>query len=104
MFPRNSKLNENFGENILVFFIYVIWIFGSSLSDILTKSPNILKIIRQSGNVESGAVQKCVNVVDLEKCCEIKTYVQKSASIQPEEKSSEVWPTCLLQIICHWVG
>ena len=33
--------------------------------------------------IEFGAVQKDVNLVDLEKCCKMSTYLQTLASIQP---------------------
>ena len=32
---------------------------------------------------ELGAAQKCLNIVDLEKCCKLNAHFQKSASIQP---------------------
>ena len=34
-------------------------------------------------NVEFRAVQKCANLVDLEKCCKMTIWWPKSASIQP---------------------
>ena len=33
--------------------------------------------------IEFGAVQKYVNLVDLEKCCKMSIYLQNLASIQP---------------------
>ena len=33
--------------------------------------------------IEFGAVQKDVNLVDLEKCCKMSIYLQNLASIQP---------------------
>ena len=36
-----------------------------------------------------GAVQKDVNLVDLEKCCKINIYLQNLASIQPRTSLSK---------------
>ena len=33
--------------------------------------------------IEFGAVQKDVNLVDLEKCCKMSVYLQRSVPIQP---------------------
>ena len=34
-------------------------------------------------NFEFGAVQKCVNLVDLEKCCKMSIWLQRLASMTP---------------------
>ena len=34
--------------------------------------------------IEFGAVRKCVHLVDLEKCCKMSIWLQKSASIENE--------------------
>ena len=58
-------------------------------------------------NVESGAVRKSVNIVDLKRCCKMSMYLQKSASIQPRTSSQKYhsyifsslrfWSTNILQ-------
>ena len=50
------------------------------------KLPTVCKIFRnfkKSRDFEFGAVQKLVNLVDLEKCCKMSIYLPKSALIQP---------------------
>ena len=39
--------------------------------------------------IEFGAVQKYVNLVDLEKCCKMSIYLQNLASIQPRTSLSK---------------
>ena len=46
-------------------------------------------------NFEFRAVQKCANLVDLEKCCKMTIWWPKSALIQPRTilgKSDVSWP------------
>ena len=38
--------------------------------------------MKKSANFESGAVQRIANLVDLEKCCKMRIWMQKSASMQ----------------------
>ena len=48
--------------------------------------------------LEFRAVQKCVNLVDLEKCCKLTIWLPKSALIQPRTslgKSDVSWPDLL---------
>ena len=49
--------------------------------------PNNLKfhreMMRQTANVQLGAVQKRANLVELEKSCKTSLSLQKAASIQP---------------------
>ena len=50
---------------------------------------------------EFGAVQKFVNLVDLEKCCKMSIWLQKSASIQPRtslSKFAKNWPKVRLKV------
>ena len=42
----------------------------------------IAKNLRKSEKFDFGAVQRFANLVDLEKCCKMSIYLQKSASIQ----------------------
>ena len=39
---------------------------------------------------EIGAVQKCANIVEFEKCCKTHIFLQKSEPIQP--KTSNILP------------
>ena len=39
--------------------------------------------------IEFGAVQKDVNLVDLEKCCKMSIWLQNLASIQPRTSLSK---------------
>ena len=47
-------------------------------------------------NVEFGAVQKCANLVELEKCCKMSIHLQKidldTAENEPTEVSQKVIP------------
>lgn len=61
-------------------------------------SPMFCKILQKmnSGILQFATVQKCINPLDIEKCCTnctIRVYVQKSASIQPRTSSDKfaVW-------------
>ena len=54
----------------------------SEFSEILHINPKKTPV-RKTANVESGAVQKHVNISDLEECCKIRFWLPKSASIQP---------------------
>ena len=40
--------------------------------------------------IEFGAVQKDVNLVDLEKCCKMSIWLQNLASIQPRTSPSKL--------------
>ena len=41
-------------------------------------------------NVEFGAVQKCANLVELEKCCKMSIHLQKIDFDTAENKPTEV--------------
>ena len=41
-------------------------------------------------NIEFGAVQKYVNLVDLEKCCKMSIWLQNLASIQPRTSPNKL--------------
>ena len=43
--------------------------------------------MQKSKDLEIGALQKYANVVELEKCCKMHIWVQKSASIQLQTSS-----------------
>ena len=40
------------------------------------------KLAKFSKKIEIAAVQRCTHLVDLEKCCKMSIYLQRSASIQ----------------------
>ena len=48
------------------------------------------KIIKILHNIEFGAVQRNVNLVDLEKCWKMSIWMQKSASVQPRTDKNEI--------------
>ena len=73
-----AKIRENIGEksHILGDFNRILQKF----SKIPTKFATFWK--RKYVNFESGAVQRFVNLEDLEKCCKMRIWLQRLASIQ----------------------
>ena len=59
------------------------WKFCEILQNSEFFTKNLAKLCKKSANFEFGAVQKFVNLVDLEKYCKMSIYLPKSALIQP---------------------
>ena len=72
-----------------------IWLRNNNFDEKLENFGSIQYSISQKvftifdQKIEFGAVQKYVNLVDLEKCCKMSIYLQNLASIQPRTSLSK---------------
>jgi len=57
-------------------------IFNQIKSQLLELGTDCIPHLEKA-NFENGEVQRFVNLEDLEKCCKMSIWLQKSASIQP---------------------
>ena len=81
---RNSdKIASKFGWEIAVLMKNLIELWFNSIFNF----AKLLTIFTKK--IEFGAVQKDVNLVDLEKCCKMSIYLQNLASIQPRTSLSK---------------
>ena len=68
----------------------ILFFFGALSSDSVKNNEIFQKVYENWNNIEKlefGAVQKCKNLVELEKCCKMSTYLPKSVSIQKRTAS-----------------
>ena len=54
------------------------------------KKSNTLSFFYENETFEFEAVQKCVHIVDLEKCCNVSIYLQKAGFDTAKNEPSKV--------------
>ena len=84
-----TKFRENFDEK------HDIWTdFMQNLQN-LEKSSNFAEFCKNPKEFEFEAVQRIVNLVELEKRWKMSIWLQNLASIQPRTSPPKFWPACL---------